>query len=187
MFRPRFRLPSPALVISLIALSLALGGTAVAAGTAVYLTKTSGTRLVKHLAPTLSVKSARSASGQAPLASGKTEYGTIGSQPPATGTGAGDEIGDNASLPFPAPVALDDAHVQLVGAEATPSQCPGTYSDPKAAPGYVCIYPYSQYNDSLNGGAIWSSPTSKYGFQMSWYANNSGLAYVFANWAYTAP
>jgi hypothetical protein len=64
MFKHRLRLPSPALVISLIALSLALGGTAIAAGTAVYLTKASGTRLVRHLAPTLSVKNANTVGGK---------------------------------------------------------------------------------------------------------------------------
>jgi hypothetical protein len=184
MFKHRFRLPSPALVISLIALSLVLGGTAVAATTAVPLTKAAVTRIVRHLAPSLTVKSAH---GPAPLASGKTEYGTIGSQPPLTGIGAGDEVGDNGSLPFPAPVALDDAHVQVAGVDATPTQCPGTSAAPKAARGYVCIYPYSEENDSIAGGYIWGSPTTKYGFQMSWNAVASGKAYVFATWAYTAP
>jgi len=183
MFKRRLRPPSPTIVISMVALVLVLGGTAVAATTA-YLTKATGTKLVKQLAPTLTVKQAH---GPATLASGQTEYGTIGSQPPGSGTGAGDEIGDTASLPFPAPVALDDAHVQLVGAEATLAQCPGTAASPNAAPGYVCIYPYAQYNDKLNDGAIWGSPTSKYGFQMSWDSVSGGDSWVFANWAYTAP
>src|SRR5256885_4253695 len=116
----------------MVALALVLGGTAIAATTTTYLTKRTGTKLVKHLAPNLSVKKAKTASGPATLASGQTEYGTIGSQPPATGTGAGDEIGDTASLPFPAPVALDNAHVQLVGADASPTECPGTAAAPSA-------------------------------------------------------
>jgi len=216
MSNRRFRLPSPALVISMIALTLVLGGTAFAAA-ASHGDKKADTKLIKKLVPSLSVKhaktadsaasaanatnatnaanathatsatSAATASGPATLASGHTEYGTIGSQPPPGGTFAGNEIGDNGQLPFPAPVALDNAHVQTVGADATPSQCPGTADNPTAAPGYICIYPYAEHNDALNDGAIWSSHTGKYGFQMSWSAVANGKAWVFANWAYTAP
>jgi hypothetical protein len=60
MFERRFRLPSPALVISMVALSLVLGGTAVAA-TATHGDKKADTKLIKKLAPTLSVKHAKSA------------------------------------------------------------------------------------------------------------------------------
>ena len=44
MFKRRFRLPSPAIVIAMLALALVLGGTAVAAGTSTPLTKSSATR-----------------------------------------------------------------------------------------------------------------------------------------------
>jgi hypothetical protein len=64
MFRHRMRAPSPAFVISLIALFLALGGTSYAA-TKVTLTKhkdaKADTTLVKRLAPSLSVKHAKTA------------------------------------------------------------------------------------------------------------------------------
>src|SRR6266581_9398226 len=61
MFKRRFRLPSPALVISMITLSLVLGGTAVAASTAKHGDKKADTKLVKKLAPSLSVKHAKTA------------------------------------------------------------------------------------------------------------------------------
>jgi len=61
MFKRRFRLPSPALVISMVALSLVLGGTAVAASTAKHSDKKADTKLIKKLAPTLSVKHAKTA------------------------------------------------------------------------------------------------------------------------------
>jgi hypothetical protein len=61
MFKRRFRLPSPALVISMITLSLVLGGTAVAASTAKHRDKKADTKLIKKLAPTLSVKHAKTA------------------------------------------------------------------------------------------------------------------------------
>ena len=177
MFKRRFRLPSPALVISMVTLSLVLGGTAFAAAATKGDTK-GDTKLIKKLAPTLSVKHAKSAdsatnaanathatsadsatnatnstnatnathatsatTATAPgtLASGHTEYGTIGSQPPKAGIGAGNEVGDNAELPFPAPVALDNAHVQVAGVDAGSGQCTGTATNPTAAAGYVCI------------------------------------------------
>jgi hypothetical protein len=62
MVNHRFRLPSPALVISLIALSLVLGGTAVAASTADD--TAADTTLVKKLAPTLTVKNANQLGGK---------------------------------------------------------------------------------------------------------------------------
>src|SRR3954452_9764634 len=61
MLKRRFRLPSPALVISMVTLSLVLGGTAVAAGTAKHKDAKADTKLVKKLAPSLSVKHAKSA------------------------------------------------------------------------------------------------------------------------------
>jgi hypothetical protein len=59
MFKRRFRLPSPALVISMVALSLVLGGTAVAASTATHGDKKADIKLIKKLAPSLSVKHAK--------------------------------------------------------------------------------------------------------------------------------
>lgn len=60
MSKRRFRLPSPALVISMITLSLVLGGTAFAAA-ASHGDKKADTKLVKKLAPSLSVKHAKTA------------------------------------------------------------------------------------------------------------------------------
>lgn len=61
MFKPRFRLPSPALVVSMVTLSLVLGGTAVAATTATHKDARADSALVKKLAPSLSVKHAKTA------------------------------------------------------------------------------------------------------------------------------
>ena len=61
MFKRRFRLPSPALVVSMVTLSLVLGGTAVAATTATHKDARADSALVKRLAPSLSVKHAKSA------------------------------------------------------------------------------------------------------------------------------
>ena len=71
MFMSRLRRPSPALVIALIALTVALGGTAAAAVTSVPLTTMSGTKLVKQLVPTLGSKYAKTADS-ASTVSGQT-------------------------------------------------------------------------------------------------------------------
>src|SRR5438270_11307205 len=69
MFKRRFRLPSPALVISMVTLSLVLGGTAVAASTAKHGDKKADTKLIKKLAPSLSVKHAKTANSATTAAS----------------------------------------------------------------------------------------------------------------------
>jgi hypothetical protein len=61
VFKGWFRLPSPALVLSMVALSLVLGGTAFAAVTARHKDARADRRLVKKLAPSLSVKHAMTA------------------------------------------------------------------------------------------------------------------------------
>jgi hypothetical protein len=64
MFKRRFHLPSPALVISMVALSLVLGGTSFAASQTVlakHKDAKADTKLVKKLAPSLSVKHAKTA------------------------------------------------------------------------------------------------------------------------------
>ena len=61
MFKRRFRLPSPALVVSMLTLSLVLGGTAVAATRATHKDARADSALVKKLAPSLSVKHAKTA------------------------------------------------------------------------------------------------------------------------------
>lgn len=57
----RFHMPSPALVLSTVALSLVLGGTAFAATTDLHTDKKADAKLVKKLAPSLSVKYAKAA------------------------------------------------------------------------------------------------------------------------------
>src|SRR6266516_1136080 len=87
MLKRRFRLPSPALVISMVTLSLVLGGTAVAAATAKHKDAKADTKLVKKLAPSLSVKHAKTANS-ATNATNATNADTaanatnLGGQPP---------------------------------------------------------------------------------------------------------
>ena len=124
-----------------------------------------------------------------PLASGRTVRGTIGGR--ANNLAAGEEAAANASLPVPAPVALDDTHVAVNGEDEPVGACPGTATNPSAAPGFVCIYPWSTANaEASPSGHVWGSDgaaNERYGFQLSFRALAAGDATYFANWAYTAP
>jgi hypothetical protein len=85
MLKSRFRLPSPALVISMVALALVLGGTAVAATVGADPDAKLDTKLVKKLAPTLSVKHAKTADN-ATKAGGQTVRMIQWKVPPSTAT-----------------------------------------------------------------------------------------------------
>jgi hypothetical protein len=96
MFKRRFRLPSPALVISMIALALVLGGTAVAASTATHGDKKADVKLIKKMAPSLSVKHAKTADNatnatNATTAATATNATSLGGQPASYYAHAGHE------------------------------------------------------------------------------------------------
>jgi hypothetical protein len=102
-------------------------------------------------------------------------------------------VAANATLPLPAPVALDDAHVNVDGGSDDVG-CAGTATNPTAPNGFVCIYPY--YTENLTAatltGWIWGTTGDgvvKWGFQVGW--NGTGAAnsptVMFGTWAYTAP
>jgi hypothetical protein len=119
------------------------------------------------------------------LSSGMTVRGTIGER--QNNLLAGQEIGATASLPVPAPVALDDAHVAVDGVDDPTGACAGSSTNPTAAPGYVCIYPWYTLNTEPGPlGYIWGSvalANAKYGFQLSFRALANGSTALFANWA----
>jgi hypothetical protein len=96
MFRRNFRLPSPALVIAMIALGLVLGGTAVAAS--VSGDKAADTKLIKKLAPSLSVKHAHTADSATAL--GRVTYvkGNVVDAPANGGGGGFGESGPSTAI-----------------------------------------------------------------------------------------
>jgi hypothetical protein len=106
MFKRKFRLPSPALVISMITLSLVLGGTAFAASTATHKDKKADIKLIKKLAPSLSVKHAKTANS---ATSATTATNATNATNAATAANANALQGKAASA-F-APSAIEAAHV----------------------------------------------------------------------------
>lgn len=96
MFKRRLRLPSPALVISMVALSLVLGGTAVAARTAAPSDAKAVKALIEKIAPTLSVKYAKTTSSastaaNATNATNATNAAELGAHPASYYAHAGHE------------------------------------------------------------------------------------------------
>lgn len=123
---------------------------------------------------------------QTTIPSGTTVHGTIGARylVPVAG-----EVAATASLPGLAPVGLDSDHVEVAGVDGSPTECPGTWQSPRAAPGYACIYPYATDQATINGGYLWGvGENNPYGFQISWQATVAdSFTVLFANWAYMAP
>jgi hypothetical protein len=178
----KFR-PSPALVISLIALFVALGGTSYAAITA--LPKNSvGTAQIKNGA----VTAAKLKWGQT-LPAGKTEVGDWGYGDTAQ-TGAGAESWPVFS--FPVPLAKAVNHAVAVNGSSGP-HCPGAG---RAAPGYLCVYVANKSNtDQIHNFNISNPETSDggnntagaHGFSIYLAATTIGAWYIKGTYAVTAP
>jgi hypothetical protein len=215
---------SPAMVVAMLALFVALTGTAVATTSALitgnqiknssitgldvknksltprdFRGSVRGPRGLRGLTGATGATGASGAKGDkgdkgdagrsalTPLQSGETVYGTIGSRHIAAAAG---EFAANASLPIPAPVALDDDHVTVDGTpDEVANTCTGTSANPTAPAGHVCMYPYFTANLSQSSGHIWGGAdgTVKWGFQVSFSAAGAGGTVFFATWAYTAP
>ena len=146
----------------------------------------------------------------AEVRSGTTVRGVVGGDFEGFAATVGGPCEDNcdwgvdASLPFPAPVGLDDAHVlvdvTLCGSDCTgisadtdesgsAAACTGTVTTPTAPAGYVCIY-ISQADNAVNVVGFSVRPgtgASKYGFKLGWVSQTATDTFVDGVWAYTAP
>jgi hypothetical protein len=92
-----------------------------------------------------------------------------------------------ASLPIPAPVALDNPHV-LVAEVTDGGSCTGSYANPTARGGDVCIYLLLNLNAKIVGGFVPEGKPTPYGFGLVFTAAAKGEAsFVEGDWAYTAP
>ena len=176
----RFRAPSPAMVVALIALFVALGGTGYAARNVILSSpsKAQIIKIVKGVAPKLSVKSA---AGLSTLPSGKSESGMF------SGSQNSGWIGLAINYPRPLPAAINDANIiDVAGTSAT--HCPGAG---KADPGYLCLYDNDQ--SGLTGttafyssdGYIFPASQGKLGVVLYWVVTGAG--YVGGSWTVTAP
>ena len=140
MFRRRFRLPSPALVISMVALTFVLGGTAVAASLSGD-TK-ADTKLVKKLAPSLSVKHAKTAGSATAIGNVTYVKGNTVDAPANGGSGYGESIESDANCPPYTVLIGSSAYSYVGGVEANPAGVNGTIP-----PSAVALY-FDNFNNS---------------------------------------
>jgi hypothetical protein len=226
------RRPSPALVISLIALFVALGGTGYAAlslpknsvgtkqlkknavtGSKIKKNAVTGSKVKNHsltgadinlgalgTVPSASnaahanaadsastAGSAANATGVAgPLASGQTLIGYVDS----AGHVDPGEIAPETSISFQIPLAAAPAlHIIPVGGPST-GPCPGTATNPSAAPGNLCIYESTLVGTTgffLPDGANPVSGPTRFGLPGLIGASGSGDYIARGAWAVTAP
>lgn len=184
---PRLKVPSPAMVVALIALFVALGGTGYAAGNAVFSTpsKVKIIKIIKAVAPTLNVKGA---AGLTTLPSGQSESGLF-----AAGTTDSGSANMGTTITYPRPLAapVTNAHIiDVQGNGQTASHCSGPGH---ADPGYLCLYDYDVSNTGLtafysDGGTYFPASLGKYGVVLYWTSGgSSGFPYVGGSWTVTAP
>jgi hypothetical protein len=149
----------------------------------------------------------RGVSAFEPIPSGKTVYGVIGI---TDNKNASDTVylysnlSGISSAPIPAANVVVRANETLLAncsgqsclsarMQAVQTACPGTSSNPIAAPGFVCIYPTGVRgefgNGSISGYELYTEtgvPT-RVGFSFSYDTKITGMTYFEGIWAYTAP
>ena len=127
----------------------------------------------------------------ATLASGKTLKGvwTVYGVP----TGAGDYYTTQISFPLTLPSAAAAPLANFIAAPGTAStaNCPGTVTDPQAAPGQLCIYSKQNINATVANIVAASTATSyasdPYGAFLILRSSGAGQIYGYGTWAVTAP
>jgi hypothetical protein len=155
--------PSPATLISLIALFVSLGGVSYAAakiGSSQIKDNSIQSKDIRNKAIALNDLSTKTRNGLhgarggtgptgatgpagpagrsalSTLQSGERIYGTFALQ------GQGPNLWTGVSFQVPAPAPVDSRHVVIAGNDTvTGDGCTGSKTNPVSAPGYVCIYP----------------------------------------------
>ncbi len=122
------------------------------------------------------------------LPPGETETGAWSfGEAPKTGT-----LYVPISFPIPLPAALGESAVHYLGLGASPTtDCPGTVSDPKAAPGHLCLYTGEEVGTYsalyiANPDPVLEIGASKAGAVLTVVSASEGTR-AFGSWAVTAP
>jgi hypothetical protein len=119
------------------------------------------------------------------LATNETVRGVVVAE--GNAAAAGGFVGTGVSLPIPAPVALDNGHVNVDGSDDPGDACTGTYANPTAPAGFVCVYINTSTNLSNIIGFVPFGQVTRFGFAVDGTTGAGGNAYFTGSWAYTAP
>ncbi len=98
----------------------------------------------------------------------------------------------NVSLPAAAPSPLSNATVNFAGASAVTSDddatCTGSYVNPTAPAGKVCLYNGGLGSATSAAGTAWDDPALRTrAFYVDYATGDADVGYVYFTWAYTAP
>jgi hypothetical protein len=122
------------------------------------------------------------------IPSAQTIRGVLGSG--FVATAAGQETTEVTSFPVQAPndIANGDAHLNGSTDEPAAGTCTGTFANPTAPPGDVCVYSNNSSNSSAStrASAVGGS-ANPYGFMIVLDSSAAGVVFFTASWAYTAP
>jgi hypothetical protein len=99
---------------------------------------------------------------------------------------AGDRFGQSVDFPLPAK-AITGSDVVLVPAGAVSSFCTGSFADPKATAGKLCVYLGGGPDGAANAADYAVQPVAGLGFQLTWKAVAAGESRAVATYAYQAP
>ncbi|HEY7197889.1 MAG TPA: hypothetical protein VH306_11945 [Gaiellaceae bacterium] len=100
---------------------------------------------------------------------------------------AGDRFGRSVDFPLPTGKAITGADVVVVPAGQTSAFCPGSFADPKASAGKLCVYLGAGPDGAANAGSYAVQPVASLGFELMWRAAAAGESRAVATYAYQAP
>ena len=126
----------------------------------------------------------------------------------ATSRACQNSFGAAVSFPLPLPKPIRAAKVGILGGLNENAECGGSFNNPTAPPGFLCVYPGNTgstaeyfdkseadiFNISRNGDGAYAvevfpltGNASKHGFRVTAQGAIAGAAKFYGTWAYTAP
>lgn len=131
---------------------------------------------------------------------GTSAWDTIPSDTTVTGriytatiaTATGQAVVENVNLPAVAPTGLDNGHVNFAADSSTTTTdddgtCTGSYEQPTAPAGKVCLYMGSSSGLGSIVGDAWFDHGGGAFYVVGTTTVDSGQVSIYATWAYTAP
>ncbi len=120
----------------------------------------------------------------ATLPSGVTEHGIYGMSGQRSNPSPPLDL-PGTSISFPISLASQPHHEKIATGGSATAHCPGSWDEPKAAPGYLCVYEKQALNSSVSIVTI-EPAFAKYGFELSGDPAEGAIYGMEGTWAVTA-